>query len=383
MPSTAIENQTEQIVGQDDNDDDDSTSVTSADEALREMLGFSIFSNEISMEEEKDTSNDLREPSCSNNLINPIEVLQYSKSQIQQIINHDESQQIYKNESICILSKALSIPSSHMRRLADELVYGESRYPSDKSYEKIKYKTSKDSSQIHERRELTRFENFVDVHPGWHHLCHSYIAKCISCILGEEMVLFKEKLNLKPPGGSGFAPHLDTPSLRVSLGSSGPQTFVTVMVAIDDMNEKNGCLKVCRGGWDEEHHVETVEPEHDGNPDAGGRAGAIELDDEDYVLGADGEQGQRQRLKFDSIECKGGDIAVFNGYAPHRSSANTSPFPRRAVFLTYNPKREGEFHRMYYENMKKLREDWLQKMKAMRDQDHAIEMAALQSIPKI
>ena len=82
-----------------------------------------------------------------------------------------------------------------------------------------------------ERRTLTRLENFVNYHSKWNDLVHKYLARCLSALMGEPMVLFKEKLNLKPPGGSGFAPHLDGPSLRVALGDTGPRTFVTVMVA--------------------------------------------------------------------------------------------------------------------------------------------------------
>jgi hypothetical protein len=84
---------------------------------------------------------------------------------------------------------------------------------------------------IEQRRTLTRLENFVDAHEGWSNLCHGYLSDVLSQALGQKMVLYKEKLNLKPPGGSGFAPHLDSPSLRVALGPDGPQTFVTVMVA--------------------------------------------------------------------------------------------------------------------------------------------------------
>ena len=381
MPVEAIENHhttsEESRSRLDSVDSVDACSADSADEALSEMLG--IATNTISMitmeeDDEQDTVQNTN-ANTNANTTNPLDVLQYSTQQIQQIAHKNTSHQIYKTESICILPKELSIPSSYMRRLTDELVYGDTKHPSDKSYEKIQYISkgiNKSKKEIQERRELTRFENFVNSHPGWHDLCHSYLTKCISEITGEEMVLFKEKLNLKPPGGSGFAPHLDAPSLCISLGEKGPQTFVTVMVAIDDMNETNGCLRVCKGEWDDENHIETIKPEQNGNPDAGGRAGAIDLD----VADPDG------KFKFVPIECKGGDIVAFNGFAPHRSSANVSPFSRRAVFLTFNPKREGDFHDEYYENMKNIRDDWVQKMKSMRDADYENEMEALRSIPR-
>lgn len=185
------------------------------------------------------------------------------------------------------------------------------------------------------------------------------------------MVLYKEKLNLKPPGGSGFAPHLDSPSLRVALGKNGPQTFVTVMVAIDNMTTANGCLRVCKGDWSEDRHCTVIQPEEDGNPDAGGRAGAIPAEAESL-------------LEFDDIECQGGDVVAFNGWAPHRSSANASPFPRRAVFLTYNPKSEGDFHDRYYERMEGIRDAWRSKVGLEgATVDDKIELDALATIPRI
>ncbi len=115
-----------------------------------------------------------------------------------------------------------------MRRLTDELVFGKD-VRVDKTYETIRVLKH---GQIEERRTLTRLENFVDHHEEWRELCHVYLKECISTICGTDMVLFKEKLNLKPPGGSGFAPHVDTPSLRVALGEAGPQTFVTVCSSV-------------------------------------------------------------------------------------------------------------------------------------------------------
>ena len=340
--------------------DNDDHSVDSADEALCEMLGISV--NSIGM------SGEIAEEISSTTISSQDRTDFLEFNEIETIVRQMNLSQVYENEAVCLLPRELSLPSKLMRQLTNELTYGGSRYISDRSYEKIKF-IPKGGTQIEERRELTRFENFVNGHEGWNKLCNGYLANCISAICGQKMVLYKEKLNLKPPGGSGFAPHLDAPSLRVAMGREGPSTFVTVMVAIDDMTENNGCLKVCKGPWTEQNHVDIIEPEEDSNPDGGGRAGAIER-----------EIAEQQ--EFGSVLCKGGDVLAFNGWAPHRSSANTSPFPRRAVFLTYNPEKEGDYHDSYYEHMRKLRDDWKNKMKMQREADHEAEMAALSSIPR-
>jgi hypothetical protein len=359
--------------------DDDNDSISSADEALFEMLGFTngkrknhdiLFSIlQESKERESDTKINDHDSSLSSMSNDPC-FPSIPQNYLEDIINQFELDVTYRKESVCLFPQALSISPKLMRKLTDELLYGTTKYPSDRSYENIKILTSDGENRIEKRREITRFENFVNGHKKWYDLCHGYLAKLISTICGQEMVLFKEKLNLKPPGGTGFAPHLDSPSLQIALGDEGPSTFVTVMVAIDDMTEKNGCLKVWKGPWNESNHLPLIEPEVGGDPDAGGRAGAIHpnhVEDE----------------KFESVVCKGGDILAFNGWVPHRSSANASFFSRRAVFLTYNPASEGDFHDAYYCKMTEKRNKFRDKAKALNNADLECEMEALSSIPGI
>ena len=288
-----------------------------------------------------------------------------------------EQRQQYELEGVVILP--LRIPDSFMRRITDEIVWsgGDKAFPADKSYETIRLMRR---GEIVEKRTLTRLENFVNGHPEWKKLC-DYLGKLISEVMGKQMVLYKEKLNIKPPGGSGFAPHLDTPSLRIALGKDGPQSFVTVMVAIDSMTVPNGCLRVVQGNFDDSNCVETIQPNKDGNPDADGRAGAIPTEFADT-------------LQFTDITCSGGTIAAFSGFVPHRSAANQSPFSRRAVFLTYNPASEGDFHDAYYEHMECKRNAWRAKLglngpssppeqQTQLSQDQQAELDALATIPRI
>ena len=188
------------------------------------------------------------------------------------------------------------------------------------------------------------------------------------------MVLHKEKLHLKPFGGSGFAAHLVSPLLRVALGDDGPQSFVTVMVDIDNMTVQNGCLRICPGPSTTGPHYDVIEPERDGNPDAAGRAGAIPKETADS-------------LDFEDVLCVGGGVAVFGGWAPHRSAANQSAFPRWAVFLTYNPRREGAVHDWYYQRMEDIRNKWSVKVGRMPPSQTPSaspeEIEALSAIPRI
>ena len=335
---------------------DDENDVSSSDEALCEILGLTSL-DDIAMDETADEES-------------PEESIMPEYANIAHNIA-SEIQCVYKSESVCMLPQNLSIPPEIMRRFTDELVWRRD-IQVDKTYETIRVITK--TGEIEERRTLTRLENFVNHHEGWRKMCHGHLKSVASVVAGTEMVLYKEKLNLKPPGGSGFAPHLDTPSLRVALGETGPQTFVTIMVAIDNMTAQNGCLRVAKGRWSEENHCALVPPEQDGNPDAGGRAGAIQVQ-------------VAESFEFVDIACRGGDIVAFNGWAPHRSSANSSPFVRRAVFLTYNPASEGDFHDRYYERMDELRFDWRSRVESSRrrsqlTKDDQNDLNALATIPK-
>ena len=335
---------------------------------------------------------------------------------------------LYRHDQVVIFPGDLSVPAPTMRKMTDELIWSSSSSSSvppcagtngtcrrglecDRTYETIrviKRKRRKDDDdgdckgmvrtaqnggddkndketagneeeqyEMEERRVLTRLENFVPQHAGWSELCLDYLTRLISALCGQPMVLYKEKLNIKPPGGSGFAPHLDSPSLRVALGDDGPQHFVTVMVAIDDMTVRNGCLRVVRGPHGERNHVEVALPKTGGNPDGDGRAGAIP----DEAASA---------LEFEDVVIKGGTIAAFGGWVPHRSAVNASPFARRAVFLTYNPASEGSCRQMYYDKMKEMREGWRRQVglagrgqQQQLTEDEQLEMEALASIPKI
>jgi ectoine hydroxylase-related dioxygenase (phytanoyl-CoA dioxygenase family) len=332
----------------------------SSDEALLEMLGLTSLDTVGTEENMKqcDEDDDAKLPSVS-------------ASELAALVESHQLVTSYETKAACVFPPDLSVSAEHLRRLTEELRWGGDQVQADRSYETINIWKQ---GEIHQKQTLTRLEHFVDSHEGWSELCHNYLRRLLSAVLGTEMVLYKEKLNLKPPGGSGFAPHLDSPSLRVALGSEGPQTFCTVMLAIDDMTSQNGCLRICKGPWAEENCCQVIQPEENGNPDAGGRAGAIPTEIADA-------------MSFDNVACKGGTVVAFNGWAPHRSSANTSAFPRRAVFLTYNPKSEGDFHTRYYEKMEEMRRGWKESVglvdRQKLSEDEKLEMDALSTIPTI
>jgi ectoine hydroxylase-related dioxygenase (phytanoyl-CoA dioxygenase family) len=63
-----------------------------------------------------------------------------------------------------------------------------------------------------------------------------------SSLYGERACLFKDKLIFKPPGAAGYALHQDYTSW-----DSFPESFVTVIVAIDPSSAQNGATEIFPG----------------------------------------------------------------------------------------------------------------------------------------
>lgn len=161
-----------------------------------------------------------------------------------------------------------------------------------------------------------RSEHFVDAHPdlgGF--LTAGALPATAGALLGERAVLYKEKCNYKLAGGAGYAPHQDAPAYRFV------DVHVSCMVAVDDADVANGCLEVVRGAHDR------IWPQDD--------RGCIAAD----VVAA---------MTWEPAEVPAGGTLWFHSRTPHRSGANRSPRPRRALYPTYNAAREGDLRADYY-----------------------------------
>ena len=86
------------------------------------------------------------------------------------------------------------------------------------------------SSKTGERL-LCRVENFIPYHDGLRALLtDGDVMRILSELMGEQAVLFKEKINAKLPGGSGFTAHQDAPAFI----TFGQRYHITMMIAVDD-----------------------------------------------------------------------------------------------------------------------------------------------------
>ena len=173
------------------------------------------------------------------------------------------------------------------------------------------------------KRLLSRVEDFCPYHVGLDALAHgAKMLGSVSALFGEPAVLFKDKINFKLPGGSGFAPHQDVQAgwdVYASL-------YITAMVTIDAATPENGCLEMVSGQHRQGLIGELWQP----------------LTEESLA-----------EIDFVPYSTTPGDAIFFDSYAPHRSGPNLSDHPRRVLYITYNRLSEGDQRRRYYADKRK------------------------------
>jgi hypothetical protein len=170
------------------------------------------------------------------------------------------------------------------------------------------------------RRILCRMEDLEPYHVGFRELfCSGKMQGAVSDLLGEEAVLFKDKINFKLPGGDGFKAHQD-----VQAGwDTYAKLHVTALVTIDRCTKENGCLEIAPGFHDKGLIGEKWKP----------------LDED--------------ALGYVSIPTEPGDAIFFDSYIPHRSGPNLTADSRRVLYVTYNRRSEGDHRRQYYDDKRR------------------------------
>jgi ectoine hydroxylase-related dioxygenase (phytanoyl-CoA dioxygenase family) len=165
------------------------------------------------------------------------------------------------------------------------------------------------------RRVIQRIENFCPFHEGFDQLIRDgALARWIGGLMGGPVVLFKDKINFKMPGGPGFKAHQD----QQAGWSVYAPIFVTAMVTLDPATLENGCLEMAAGRHREGLIGEEWKP----------------LDETGLVL--------------EAVPTAPGDVIFFDSFAPHASKANFTDAPRRILYLTYNLAGQGDHRARYY-----------------------------------
>ncbi|EJT96646.1 PhyH-domain-containing protein [Dacryopinax primogenitus] len=176
------------------------------------------------------------------------------------------------------------------------------------------------------RRFLTRTENYANFHDGFNALLRGTRLRCMLAQLsGEEMVLFKEKINYKAPGGGGFDPHTDSPAYQHIAALK----HLTILIAVEPATAENGYLEVVAGS----HLIRDIPL------------------NKDHTIKKEWEDGH----EWVPVPLDTGDMLIFGSFLAHRSGPNNSPHGRAAIYATYNAMSEGgDQHDDYYAHRRKI-----------------------------
>lgn len=169
---------------------------------------------------------------------------------------------------------------------------------------------------------LNRMENFSPYHEGFAQLFHkSKLEETISELFGEPAVLFKEKINFKPPGADGFKSHQDHQAGWWEYNS----LCITALICIDEANKENGCLEIVPG-----KHKSGM-----------------------FKEWAPLSEKEMEEMEFISCPTQPGDMILFDSFTPHGSQPNFTDKQRRLLFVTYNRLSEGDSRERYYQDKRK------------------------------
>ncbi|KAJ5175118.1 uncharacterized protein N7482_000995 [Penicillium canariense] len=178
-----------------------------------------------------------------------------------------------------------------------------------------------DEININGERQLMRTERFIDFHPQYKELvCGQKLGQILKAVSGEDMLLFKDKINYKQPHGNGFQAHLDAPA----YDHIGRIEHVTANLAIDAATIENGCLEVVPGS----HRMEVEFAQ-------GGRIKPEWEHAHEWVI----------------IPLQPGDLLIFGSHLAHRSAANRTEKSRSSLYATFHSKKDGlDLREKYYKH---------------------------------
>lgn len=138
-------------------------------------------------------------------------------------------------------------------------------------------------------------------------------------LFGEDVILFEDKLNYKPPFvGSPYPLHQD-----YAYWQEYTDRLITVVLLLDEATEENGCLRFVPGS-----HQQGLIPRADDHP----RIIQAEIEDSTIAVDAPGPAGS---------------LVVFSCYTAHHSFPNRTDTGRRAILYTYNPVSDGDTYSIY------------------------------------
>lgn len=166
---------------------------------------------------------------------------------------------------------------------------------------------------------VEKFVEHVDVIPETIIPRLKHILKDLT---GQDVVLWKDKLNFKRPGSTAYEPHQD---FSAKWWLDGQSIMYNVGIAIDNCSAENGCLEVGLG-------YNITRNDLFAGEETSGAIPAQDVENMDWKL----------------FTLAPGEAIVFTSFTPHRSAKNLSGNQRRMFYFTFSLESEGDLRESYF-----------------------------------
>lgn len=189
--------------------------------------------------------------------------------------------------------------------------------------------------EMHNPSELSRIENFVPFHSSLGTILNSdEILGLVGQLMGEEAILYKDRINFKPPGGGAHAAHQDGVAYEsgdLAQFEENSVPYISILIGVDPATKENGCFEVVSNWSYDDLSILPMEKPDAEHPNFSKIAQSVE-DELDWI----------------QIETEPGDVILFTERLPHRSKSNQSKGGRRILYGVYNPATLGDKREAYY-----------------------------------
>lgn len=181
--------------------------------------------------------------------------------------------------------------------------------------------------------QICRFEFISNRSEGIRGELIPYFQRLLFSMTGSGFKLFKDKCNVKNPGGGAFGCHQDYPAY-----ADFPAPYhLTIAIFLDPPSRANGCLEMARNWRAISDDATTLDQDYPGK----------------LIFKRDRQSGDvlpeiTEQFEWEQILTGCNDIVLFNSFVPHRSSTNASNGSRRAFFFTFTPESSGDHYGNYY-----------------------------------
>lgn len=184
---------------------------------------------------------------------------------------------------------------------------------------------------------LSRIENFVPYHTQLAAVLQNHsLLDILGDLMEEEALLYKDRINFKPPGGGAHSAHQDGVAYESSTFekfNDDKAPFISVLISVDPATSENGCFEVAEDWSIENLDILPMERPYAEHPNFSKIA-----------------QKYEDELSWKKIQTNPGDVILFTERLPHRSKTNNSSKSRRILYGVYNPISEGDNRSKYFDD---------------------------------